>query len=77
MSSIEQTLLYIMARFKEKLGGVKVEFPYSAKNVILNDIGVANFLDMEEKYNCKFLISIYSSKIKVLAQQEHLPAIHK
>ena len=37
MSSIQQTLLYILARFKEKLGGVKIDFPYSAKNIILND----------------------------------------
>ena len=77
MSSIQQTLLYILARFKEKLGGVKIDFPYSAKNIILNEIGVANFLDMEEKYECKFLISVYSSKIRVLAKQEYIKAIQK
>lgn len=38
-------------------------------------MGVANFLDMEEKYNCKFIISSYTNKIKVLCKQESLKSI--
>jgi hypothetical protein len=39
-------LLFVLASLKEKLGGVKVDFPFEAKNVIMNEIGLANFLDM-------------------------------
>ena len=41
----------------------------------MNEIGLANFLDMEEKFNCKFIISVYSGKIKVLAKKDVLEAI--
>jgi hypothetical protein len=43
----------------------------------MNEIGVANFLDLEEKLNCKFIISTYATKIKVLAKKEDLPQIQK
>lgn len=43
----------------------------------MNEIGIANFLDMEEKHNCKFIVSAFSNKIKVLAKRGSLAAINK
>lgn len=41
----------------------------------MNEIGIANLMDLEEKHNCKFVISSYSSKIKVLSKKENIKII--
>jgi hypothetical protein len=46
-SSIEESMLFVLSRFRDKLTGTKIDFPIEARNVIMNEIGIANLMDLE------------------------------
>jgi len=40
-------MLFVLSRLKDKLNGTKIDFPIYARNVIMNEIGIANLMDLE------------------------------
>lgn len=40
------------------------------KSIILTDIGLANILDLEEKYHCKLIVNVQTKILNVLARAD-------
>ena len=45
------------------------------KSIILTDIGLANILDLEEKYNCKLIVNVQTKILSILVKFEKLKEI--
>jgi hypothetical protein len=45
------------------------------KSIILTDIGLANIMDIEEKYHCKLIVNIQAKLLSILAQESKIKEI--
>jgi hypothetical protein len=72
-SVLDQT--YNMVSMRMKGGNIKLK--KSKKSLVFNEIGLANLLDLEEKYNCKLIINVATQTLTAICRHKLLDAVSK
>lgn len=72
---MKTTVDFFKQKFQLSLQGYPIALTDYEKNIILTDIGLANLLDLEEKYHCKFIVDGQSKVLSVLVEMRYLKEI--
>lgn len=74
-SRIKQSLDFIHQKFANSLLGFPMFLSDYEKSIILTDIGLANILDLEEKYHCKLVVNIQAKVLNILVKGDRMKEI--
>ena len=74
-SRIKATLDYIHQQFHNELGGYPLDLTSYEKSILLTDIGIANILDIEEKYHCKIIANVHQQVLNILTTNDKVKPI--
>ena len=65
----------INQRFTLSLKGFDMNLTNTEKSIILTDIGIANILDIEEKYHCKLIANLQNKTLSILVRNDRVKKI--
>jgi hypothetical protein len=65
----------INQRFTLSLKGFDMNLTNTEKSIILTDIGIANILDIEEKYHCKLIANLQNKTLSILVRNDRVKQI--
>jgi hypothetical protein len=74
-SRIKQSLDFVHQKFANSLLGFPMFLSDYEKSIILTDIGLANILDLEEKYHCKLIVNIQAKVLNILVKGDKMKEI--
>ena len=74
-SRIKATVDYIHREFSLALLGYPLDLSSYEKSILLTEVGMANILDIEEKYHCRIVANVQAQVLNILARQEQVRAI--
>ena len=60
-----------------RMRGSNIKLKKAEKNLVFNEIGFANLLDLEEKYNCKLIINIATQTLTAICKAKLFETISK
>lgn len=60
-----------------RMKGTNIKLKKAEKNLVFNEIGFANLLDLEEKYNCKLIINIATQTLTAICRAKKFDIISK
>ena len=72
---IKQTLDIFYQKLINSLNGYPILLSDYQKTIILSEIGIANILDLEEKYHCKLIVNEVHRTLHVLVSFSRLNTI--
>jgi hypothetical protein len=72
---IQNAVDMINQRFTLSLKGFDMNLSEYEKSIILTDIGIANILDIEEKYHCKLIPNIQNKSLSILVRKDRIKQI--
>lgn len=64
-------------KISTRMKGSNIKLKKAEKNLVFNEIGFANLLDLEEKYNCKLIINIATQTLSAICKVKSFEAISK
>lgn len=74
-SRIKQTLDLVHQKYANSLLGFPLFLSDYEKSVILTDIGIANIMDIEQKYHCKLIVNIQAKVLSILVPASRIKNI--
>jgi hypothetical protein len=60
-----------------RMRGENVKLKKGEKALLFNEIGLANLMDLEEKYNCKLVVNVALQTLAVIARKKIINSIMK
>lgn len=72
---IKQTLDVFHQRLINSFNGYPIHLSDYQKTIILSEIGLANILDLEEKYHCRLIVNEVNRTLNALVSQKRINTI--